>query len=96
MAWLGPAIGPAAFEVGSEVREAFVQKDKAAAAAFVAGVGNRFLANLYLLARQRLLWAGVSSIHGGEACTFGDRERYFSYRRDGITGRMATLIWRDT
>lgn len=96
MAWLGPAIGPAAFEVGSEVREAFVQKDKAAAAAFVAGVGNRFLANLYLLARQRLLRAGVSSIHGSEVCTFGDRERYFSYRRDGITGRMATLIWRDT
>jgi YfiH family protein len=95
MAWFGPAIGPAAFEVGAEVRAAFVQQDKAAAAAFVAGVGDRFLADLYLLARQRLLRAGVSSIHGGGACTFEDRERYFSYRRDGVTGRMATLIWRD-
>jgi copper oxidase (laccase) domain-containing protein len=95
MAWFGPAIGPAAFEVGAEVREAFVQQDKAAAVAFVAGVGDRFLADLYLLARQRLQRAGVSSIHGGGACTFEDRERYFSYRRDGVTGRMATLIWRD-
>lgn len=95
MVWFGPAIGPDAFEVGAEVREAFVRQDKAAAAAFVAGVGDRYQADLYLLARQRLQRAGVSSIHGGGECSFTDRERYFSYRRDGVTGRMATMIWLD-
>jgi YfiH family protein len=95
MAWLGPAIGAASFEVGAEVREAFVADDPAADAAFVAGVGGRYLADLYQLARQRLQRAGVTDIHGGERCTLQDSERYFSYRRDGVTGRMATLIWRD-
>ncbi|MFA7293575.1 MAG: peptidoglycan editing factor PgeF [Rhodocyclaceae bacterium] len=94
MAWLGPAIGPAAFEVGAEVRQAFVGDDAAAAAAFVAGTDGRYFADLYLLARQRLQRAGVTAIHGGNACTLLDAERYFSYRRDGVTGRMATLIWR--
>lgn len=93
-AWLGPAIGPQSFEVGAEVREAFVAADPVAAQAFVAGTDGRYLADLYLLARQRLLRMGVSSIHGGGLCTLCDPERYFSYRRDGVTGRMATLIWR--
>jgi polyphenol oxidase len=94
-AWLGPAIGPQSFEVGAEVREAFVADDPAASQAFVAGTDGRYLADLYLLARQRLLRVGVTEIHGGGSCTLRDPERYFSYRRDGVTGRMATLIWRE-
>ncbi len=95
MAWLGPAIGPAAFEVGSEVREAFVVHDAAAASCFVPGDGGRWLADLYGLARQRLQASGVVSIAGGTECTFSQPDRYFSYRRDGVTGRMASLIWRE-
>jgi YfiH family protein len=96
MAWLGPAIGPKAFEVGAEVRAQFVEKDKIAVSAF--NVQNsKFLANIYLLATQRLNNVGVTSIYGGghdeDFCTFTDEERFFSYRRDGDTGRMATLIW---
>ena len=95
LAWLGPAIGPAAFEVGDEVRAAFVGGIPDAAAAFVPVSVGKWLADLYALARLRLQRAGVPSIHGGEACTFSDPARYFSYRRDGVTGRMATLIWLD-
>ncbi|MCG6940798.1 MAG: peptidoglycan editing factor PgeF [Thiohalocapsa sp.] len=93
LAWLGPAIGPARFEVGPEVRAAFLQQDAAAASAFRAGAGDRWLADLYALARLRLSAAGVSAVSGGDLCTLSDRERFFSYRRDGRTGRMATLIW---
>ena len=93
MAWLGPAIGPAAFEVGEEVRAAFVADSPAAAAAFVARAPGKWLANLELLARQRLAKAGVAAVYGGGECTFSAGERFFSYRRDGQTGRMATLIW---
>jgi len=93
--WLGPAIGPQAFEVGDEVREAFVTRDAAAASAFVHGQGGRWLADLYGLARQRLAALGVNAVFGGGECTFADAGRYFSYRRDGISGRMATLIWRE-
>lgn len=93
MAWMGPAIGPSAFEVGSEVREAFVARDPAAAQAFVAGVPGKYLADLYLLARQRLQRQGVTRIYGGEYCTFSDSARFYSFRRDGVTGRMASLIW---
>ncbi|HEX5804526.1 MAG TPA: peptidoglycan editing factor PgeF [Azospira sp.] len=93
--WLGPAIGPAAFEVGDEVRAAFVTDDAAAAAAFVRGQGDRWLADLYALARLRLRRLGVGTVAGGDECTYRQAERYFSYRRDGVTGRMATLIWRD-
>ena len=94
-AWLGPAIGPTAFEVGSEVRAAFVTKAGAAAEAFVPfpGRDGKWLADLYALARQRLREAGVASIHGGGFCTVHDEERFFSYRRDGVTGRMAAMIW---
>jgi len=94
MAWLGPAIGPEQFEVGVEVREAFVEKDSEALQAFVPGAARgHFLADLYRLARQRLISAGVTEIYGGHWCTFSDPERFFSYRRDGVTGRMASLIF---
>lgn len=139
LAWLGPAIGPHAFEVGAEVRAAFVAADAAADAAFrpVAGKserdagravrnlanaamfaspdeasaasgaqhsgetldrldvspGSKYLADIYSLARQRLMRLGVRRIYGGGLCTVSDAERFFSYRRDGLTGRMATLIW---
>ncbi|HEB58833.1 MAG TPA: peptidoglycan editing factor PgeF [Gammaproteobacteria bacterium] len=101
LAWLGPAIGPAAFEVGDEVRAAFLAaagQDRAPEmAAFrpvSASHGERWLADLYALARARLARAGVTAIHGGGACTWHEGERFFSYRRDGTTGRMASLIWR--
>lgn len=93
MAWLGPAIGPASFEVGDEVRAAFVARDTGAAAAFVPSLPGKWLADIYLLARQRLQQSGINAIFGGGLCTVRDGERFFSYRRDGVTGRMATLIW---
>lgn len=94
LAWLGPAIGRAHFEVGPEVREAFLARDAGAAAAFIANRGRgRFLADLEALARRRLEAAGVRRIFGGGRCTFADARHYYSYRRDGTTGRQATLIW---
>lgn len=93
LVWLGPAIGPVAFEVGDEVRAAFVADDPAAASAFAAGRDDRWLADLYRLARQRLNRMGIVAVYGGDFCTFSDPGRFFSYRRDGQTGRMATLIW---
>ena len=93
MAWLGPAIGPRAFEVGAEVKEAFVERQPRAGEAFVPGKDGRWLADLYHLARLRLRERGVGSIHGGGFCTFSEPGRFFSYRRDGRTGRMASLIW---
>ncbi len=93
-AWLGPAIGPEAFEVGPEVRAAFLDRDPAAATAFRPGLGDRWLADVYQLARQRLERAGVREIHGGGRCTHRESDTFFSYRRDGVCGRMATLIWR--
>jgi len=93
LAWLGPAIGPHAFEVGEEVRAAFVDDAPAAVHAFVPSPGGRWLADIYTLARQRLHRAGVDAIYGGEHCTFSEPERFYSYRRDGRTGRMASLIW---
>ena len=96
MAWLGPAIGPNVFEVGAEVRAQFVEKDNNAASAFKPH-NDKFLANIYLLATQRLNNLGVTHIYGGghgeDFCTFTDEQHFFSYRRDGDTGRMATLIW---
>jgi purine-nucleoside/S-methyl-5'-thioadenosine phosphorylase / adenosine deaminase len=97
MAWLGPAIGPRQFEVGAEVRDRFVEHDPDAARAFVPGQSRgHFLADLYELARQRLQAAGVPQIYGGQWCTFSDADRFFSYRRDGVTGRMASLIFIDS
>ncbi|GGP23212.1 peptidoglycan editing factor PgeF [Silvimonas iriomotensis] len=94
MAWLGPAIGPDQFEVGAEVREAFMAHDPQAASAFKPGATDgKWLADIYALAGQRLAAAGIGSIHGGGLCTVSDSRNFFSYRRDKQTGRMAALIW---
>lgn len=94
LAYLGPAIGPTAFEVGDEVRQAFVAHSAQASKAFLpAASAGKWLADLYLLARQRLNGVGVNAVYGGHDCTYSDAERFFSYRRDGVTGRMASLIW---
>jgi len=95
LAWLGPAIGAFAYEVGDEVRSAFVADDPAGNAAFSAGRPGHWHADLYRLARQRLARCGVTAVYGGGCCTYDEPERFFSYRRDGITGRMATLVWID-
>ncbi|OYW39901.1 MAG: multi-copper polyphenol oxidoreductase [Hydrogenophilales bacterium 12-61-10] len=93
LAWMGAAIGPQAFEVGDEVRQVFVAQHPQAAAAFVAHAPGKWLADIYLLARIRLQGLGVKAVYGGGRCTFTESERFFSYRRDGVTGRMAALIW---
>lgn len=96
MAWLGPAIGPQHFEVGEEVRRAFIERDEKSALAFrphPSHNNGKWFADLFLLAQQQLTNAGVKEIHGGGECTFSDPGRFFSYRRDGTTGRMAGLIW---
>ena len=94
MVWLGPAIGPNAFEVGEEVREAFVSILPEAKNAFQKSKEKgKWLADIYLLARQRLVAAGVNNIYGGDYCTVTDEERFFSYRRENKTGRMASVIW---
>jgi copper oxidase (laccase) domain-containing protein len=107
MAWLGPAISQNAFEVGAEVRDCFVAQTPAAAAAFtpspargdVRGEGQgesvKFHADLYALARLRLNALGITQIYGGDRCTYTESDTFFSYRRDGVTGRMATFIWLD-
>jgi YfiH family protein len=94
-AWIGPAIGPRVFEVGRDVLDAFVQSDASAVTYFVPIVGKpgKWLANLPELAAQRLLRAGVESVLQSGFCTYEDPERFFSYRRDGQTGRIATLAW---
>lgn len=93
LVWLGPAIGPKAFEVGDEVRNAFLEHSANARTAFMATAPGKWHADLCMLARQRLGAAGVTKIHGGHWCTSSDPQHFFSYRRDGQTGRMATLIW---
>jgi YfiH family protein len=95
VAWLGPAIGPKHFEVGAEVRDAFLEGDAKAVEAFEPNARGRFMADLGLLARRRLQALGVSRIYGGGECTFAQADRYYSHRRDGISGRQATLIWRE-
>ena len=93
MAWMGPAIGPEHFEVGDEVREMFVQQHAAAEDAFLISRSGHWMADIFLLARQRLLSAGVSHIFGGGICTYADADHFYSFRRDSVTGRMASLIW---
>ena len=98
LVWLGPAIGPQHFEVGSEVREAFILQDPQAELAFQPSLDtdSKWLANLYVLAKQRLAAQGVNNVYGGDYCTYEDAQRFFSYRRDGVTGRMASVIWMAT
>ena len=91
MAWLGPAIAQPAFEVGGEVRDAFLKRSAAHAAAFEPNAGGRYQADLYALARTTLSEAGVGSVQGGGWCTYRQRDQFFSFRREPTTGRMATL-----
>lgn len=93
IAWLGPAAGPQAYEVGIEVRDALVALDATAANAFIPNRPGHFLCDLYLLARQRLARMGLNRVFGGERCTISDAARFFSHRRDQCTGRMASLVW---
>jgi hypothetical protein len=102
LVWLGAAIGPDAFEVGEEVRQAFIEQHPLAAVAFRPALPGtldeapkKWLADIYTLARIRLAAVGVSAVYGGGLCTFTDAEGFFSYRRDKTTGRMASLIWLD-
>ena len=94
-AWLGPAAGPALYEIGEDVLKAFVERDEGAAAAFVATRPGHWKVDLYALARRRLQAAGLdpASISGGQYCTLADPQRFYSHRRDRRTGRMATLAW---
>jgi copper oxidase (laccase) domain-containing protein len=94
--WMGPAIGPTAFEVGEDVLQAFAaQGPVILSKAFrpITGSSGKYLADLYLLARDRLRSLGIEQIDGGDFCTFNDFENFFSYRRDKKTGRFASLIW---
>ncbi len=93
MAWLGPAISQQAFEVGDEVRAIFVDADPHAAAAFNPGIPGKWFADIYALTRLRLNALGITQCFGGGYCTFSDRKRFYSYRRDGMTGRMGTFVW---
>ena len=95
IAWLGPAIGPEAYEVGAEVRDAFVARTPAASRRFIRNPRGRWQADLYGLARDALAAIGVQSLHGGGFCTYTEAERFFSHRREAPCGRMATLIWLD-
>ena len=94
IAWLGPAISQAAFEVGDDVRDAFTAVDRHAASCFEANERGRWQADLYALAHQQLTRSGVEKVHGGGLCTYTDSTRFFSYRRDGDTGRMVSFIYR--
>jgi polyphenol oxidase len=93
IAWLGPAIGPAHYEVGAEVRDAFLARDLAAAAAFQANRAGHWLLDLYAVARQRLAARGVLRVHGGGFCTFSDAARFPSWRRDRTRERIAAFVW---
>ncbi len=93
VAWLGPAAGPRAYEIGEEVFEAFTAFDARARMAFLPTRPGHWKVDLYMLARQRLLDAGVTDVHGGGLCTISDPARFFSHRRDGRSGRIATLAW---
>lgn len=93
LAWLGPAIGPGRFEVGAEVKQAFVEKNSVMQQAFQTVDSTHYLADLYALARMTLLHCGVKRMYGGEHCTYNQPNQFYSYRRDAVTGRMASLIW---
>lgn len=95
LVWLGPAIGPTAFEVGAEVRSTFLELDADNVDCFQPSPAGRWLADIYQLAGRQLQCLSISAIYGGDYCTFNDSEHFFSYRRNNQTGRMATLIWLD-
>jgi YfiH family protein len=95
LAYLGPGIGPRAFEVGADVRDAFLAHDARSEWAFAPHSPGKWLADLFELARRRLMAAGLAGVHGGGLCTYTDARRFYSYRRDRVTGRMAALIWLD-
>ncbi|MGZ4953683.1 MAG: peptidoglycan editing factor PgeF [Methylobacter sp.] len=95
LVWLGPAIGPDCFEVGSEVRDAFLAKSAAFITAFKQQSNGKWLADIYQLARIELAMLGIDKVYGGGFCTVTEHQRFYSYRRDRETGRMATLIWRE-
>jgi YfiH family protein len=95
LAYLGPGIGPRAFEVGADVRDAFLAGDAQAETAFRPHAPGKWLADLFLLARRRLARAGVNAVYGGGLCTYSDAQRFFSHRRERVTGRMAAVIWRE-
>jgi YfiH family protein len=92
-AWLGPAIGPQSFEVGGEVRTVFADHDSDAVSAFAAQSNGKWLCDIYQLAQQRLTRLGVRRINSADFCTVRDADSFYSYRRDGVTGRFASLIW---
>ncbi len=96
LAYIGPGIGPAAFEVGNDVYETFTASDTGSKTAFVPHTQGKWLADLFALARRALARAGVTRIYGGGVCTYSDAARFYSYRRDKITGRMAAFIWRQS
>ena len=95
LVWLGPAIGPDCFEVGPEVREDFLEKSASFNDAFKRQGNGKWLADIYQLARIELAALGIVNVYGGTHCTFTEHERFYSYRRESQTGRMATLIWRE-
>jgi hypothetical protein len=93
LAWLGPAIGPEAYEIGAEVREAFLAKDPRAESAFTLTRPGHWLLDLYAIARLRLASLGITRVGGGDFCTCTEKDRFFSYRRDQASERMAAAIW---
>lgn len=93
LVWLGPGIGADVYEIGEEVRQAFLDQPVHNASAFVEHGTDKYLMDMYALARQRLTAMGVTAIYGGEHCTYREADKFYSYRRDGLTGRMASLIW---
>ena len=93
VAWLGPAAGPMHYEIGAEVRDAFLDRDAGASAAFAGTRPGHWRVDLPALARRRLAAVGVTAVHGGDRCTIGEPGHFFSHRRDGRSGRMATLAW---
>lgn len=96
LVWLGPAIGPTAFEVGEEVRDQFIRQGDQFTQAFVPGKQEgKWLMNIYQVARRQLTGINVTAVYGGEFCTYRDQQRFFSFRRNELTGRMASLIWMD-
>ncbi len=94
LAWMGPAIGPKCFQVSEEVRAAFIDKKADYSKAFSKQENDKWLADIYLIARITLAAIGITRIYGGEYCTVTDHNRFYSYRRDGETGRMSTMIWK--